>query len=316
MLPATTKCRALRFGVFELDLETQDLRKRGVRFKFAGQSFHALHALIERAPAVVTREELCQTLWPGEPWGNHDHRLNKTINRIREALGDSADTPRFLETLPRIGYRFLASVERISDPELAPVVEAVRELPVAAPTPVAGAPGNRRRLLARIALAACLAFTLGLGLAFRLAKLKPERIMGSIESSPLTTYLGAELQPAFSPDSKQVAFVWNGESQREFHVFVMPASGGAARQLTRAPQSDWGPAWSPDGKRIAFLRRQSDEATDLHIVDVASAADTTVTACGAINTGTPSRGLRIRAIWSSPAVPRAMVRRLFFLSLR
>ena len=111
MVPATTKCRVLRFGVFELDLESRELRKRGIRVKLAGQSFHALLLLLERSPAVVAREELCRALWPDELWGDHDHRLNKTINRIREVLRDSAETPRFLETLPRVGYRFLAPVE-------------------------------------------------------------------------------------------------------------------------------------------------------------------------------------------------------------
>jgi Tol biopolymer transport system component/DNA-binding winged helix-turn-helix (wHTH) protein len=286
--PATTKCRALRFGVFELDLETQDLRKRGVRFKFAGQSFRALYFLIERAPAVVTREDLCRTLWPGEPWGNHDHGLNKTINRIREALGDSPDNPRFLETLPRVGYRFLVDVERVSDPEpIAVALPAHLEAPAPSRTMPSAAPANRRRFLYPLALAVFAAFSLGVGLAYRLAKPKTERIPASAESTPLTTFLGSELQPAFSPDSRQVAFVWNGESQTDFHLFVMPAAGGAARQLTFAPLNDYGPIWSPDGQRIAFLRRQSDEFSELHIVDATAAVDRKIAEIGATATGHP-----------------------------
>ena len=112
MLPAATKCRVLRFGIFELELETQDLRKRGVRFKFGLPVFSGPTDVAGAGFAVVTREELCHALWPDEPWGNHAHGLNNTIKRIREALGDSAHHPRYLETLPWVGYRFLVEAER------------------------------------------------------------------------------------------------------------------------------------------------------------------------------------------------------------
>ncbi len=287
MLPATTKCRVLRFGVFELDLETQDLRKRGVRFKFAGHSFQALLMLLERSPAVVTREELCRALWPDEPWGNHDHGLNKTINRIREALGDSADNSRFLETLPRVGYRFLVQAERVAEPDLispAPLVQRHEPQP-AAPSFVE--PSGSGRSFSRPAVALCLAFGLGVFIAYRFTRPKPERIPAAAETTPLTTFLGSELQPSFSPDSKQVAFVWNGESQADFHVYVMPAAGGAARQLTRAPQSDYGPAWSPDGKRIAFLRKQDDATAEIGIVDLDRGSETIAATLGVTATGHP-----------------------------
>src|SRR5580700_88625 len=169
MVTATTKCRVLRFGVFELDLESRELRKRGIRVKLAGQSFHALLLLLERSPAVVTREELCRALWPDELWGDHDHRLNKTINRIREVLGDSADTPRFLETLPRVGYRFLVPVERSWDgepiPASNPAVTSVQ--PAEFDAVATAAPDARRRLGALPVVAVCLAFALGAVLAYR-----------------------------------------------------------------------------------------------------------------------------------------------------
>ena len=261
-VPATTKCRVLRFGAFELDLDARDLHKRGIRLKLAGQSFQALLLLLQRAPAVVTREELCQALWPHEPWGDHDHRLNKTINRVRDVLSDSADTPRFLETLPRVGYRFLVAVDQIAEVETA----EPDSVPVAAPTfapglrttiTVPSPPAARRRLFPRLAVAVCLTFTFAFGavLAYRFTRPKSERLPAAAEASPLTTYLGSELQPSFSPDGKQVAFIWNGEAQAEFHVYVMPVNGGASRQLTRGASSDYGPVWSPDARRIAFLRK-------------------------------------------------------------
>ena len=124
------KCRGLRFGVFDADLVRQELRKHGIRIKLPSQPFQALVRLLEANGEVVTREELRNTLWTDQPWGEHDQRLNSIINKIREALCDSADTPHFLETLPRVGYRFLATVERIRDtpadeePAMVPKVES------------------------------------------------------------------------------------------------------------------------------------------------------------------------------------------------
>ncbi len=115
MRSADTRFRGVRFGVFEADLELYELRKHGVRIKLTGQPFQVLALLLEHAGEVVTREVLRQALWPNEPWGEHDQRLNKIVNKIREALCDSAGTPRFLETIPRIGYRFLVKAELFGD---------------------------------------------------------------------------------------------------------------------------------------------------------------------------------------------------------
>jgi TolB-like protein/DNA-binding winged helix-turn-helix (wHTH) protein len=95
-----------RFGVFEADLVARELRRNGVRVKLQEQPFQVLAVLLERSGKVVTREELRQKLWPADTFVDFDNGLNTAINKIREALGDSADTPRFVETLPRRGYRF------------------------------------------------------------------------------------------------------------------------------------------------------------------------------------------------------------------
>ena len=103
--------RVVRFGVFEVDLQTAELRKQGVRIRLPGQSFQVLEALLLRPGELVTREELKQKLWPSDSFGDFEHGLNAAVNRVREALGDSSDNPRFVETLPRRGYRFIAPVE-------------------------------------------------------------------------------------------------------------------------------------------------------------------------------------------------------------
>ena len=100
----------LRFGVFEVDVRSGELRKQGVRIKLQEQPFHVLTVLLQRPGEVVTREELRNQNWPADTFVDFDNSLNTAINKLREALGDSADSPRFIETLPRRGYRFIAPV--------------------------------------------------------------------------------------------------------------------------------------------------------------------------------------------------------------
>ncbi len=110
MAEAVRSSRLVRFGTFEVDLPAGELRKSGVKLKLTGQPFQVLTILLERPGEVVTREELQKRLWP-DTFVDVDHNLNTAINKIREVLGDSAESPRFVETLPRRGYRFVAPVE-------------------------------------------------------------------------------------------------------------------------------------------------------------------------------------------------------------
>src|SRR2546428_5082128 len=103
----------LRFGLFEVDMRTGEVRKQGVRIKLQEQPFHVLTVLLRRTGQVVTREELRSQNWPADPFVDFDNSLNTAINKLREALGDSADNPRFIETLPRRGYRFIAPVTAV-----------------------------------------------------------------------------------------------------------------------------------------------------------------------------------------------------------
>jgi len=108
--------RIARFGVFELDLTAGELRKSGVKLRLQGQPFQVLELLVERAGSIVTREELRQKLWPSDTFVDFDHSLNTAINKVREILGDSASSPRYVETLARRGYRFIAPVENEGSP--------------------------------------------------------------------------------------------------------------------------------------------------------------------------------------------------------
>jgi len=105
--------RRYRFGVFEADATTGELRKHGVRLKVHAQPFQVLLMLLERPGELLTREEIARGLWPEGTFVDYEHGVNSAVNRIREALGDRAGNPRFIETLARRGYRFLAPVERL-----------------------------------------------------------------------------------------------------------------------------------------------------------------------------------------------------------
>jgi TolB-like protein/DNA-binding winged helix-turn-helix (wHTH) protein/Tfp pilus assembly protein PilF len=117
--------RIVRFGVFEVDLKACELRKHGFRIKLAEQPFQVLAFLLERPGEIVTREELRDRLWPGDTFVDFDHGLNNAVMRVREVLLDSSEHPRYVETVPRRGYRFVAPVEETSVP---PPVPATIEL--------------------------------------------------------------------------------------------------------------------------------------------------------------------------------------------
>ena len=102
----------VRFGVFELDVRTRELRKGGLKVRLPDQPFHVLALLLEQPNDLVTREALHQRLWPGDTFVEFDLSLNSAVRKLREALGDSAESPTFIETLPRRGYRFIAPVQR------------------------------------------------------------------------------------------------------------------------------------------------------------------------------------------------------------
>jgi cholera toxin transcriptional activator len=122
MAQSTQSARVIRFGAFEVDVRSGELRKHGVRLKLRDQPFQILIMLLERSGEVVTREELRQRLWPADTFVDFDHGLNTAVNKLRESLGDSAGTPRYIETLARRGYRFIGPVPTFIGPPAEPAV--------------------------------------------------------------------------------------------------------------------------------------------------------------------------------------------------
>ena len=146
------------FGSFEFDAETGELRKHGLRLKLQGQPVEMLTMLLEHPGQVVTREALQKRLWPANTFVDFEQSLNAAVKRLRAALGDSADSPLFIETLPRRGYRFIAPVTQPTK-DVAPPGTSYRE-PAArepdVPKPVPQKPSNRRQFLVVAAGAAAL----------------------------------------------------------------------------------------------------------------------------------------------------------------
>ena len=122
-VPADPKDGRIRFANFEVDLSAGELRKSGVKIKLQGQPFAVLAMLLERSGDVVTREELQQKLWANDTYVDFEHGLNAVINKLRESLGDQADNPRYIETLPRRGYRFVASIVQPPGKQISGTIE-------------------------------------------------------------------------------------------------------------------------------------------------------------------------------------------------
>lgn len=207
------------------------MRKHGIRIRLPEQSFTILLALLESPELAVTREELRKRLWPDNTNVDFDHGLNAAVNRLREALGDSPTEPKFIETLPRRGYRFVG------------IVEKAPSLPVF----------NKKSLRPRwwiAAAAAILFFASGGALLWRRTRIPAP----APQVHTLTSYRNSESQPSFSPDGKQVAFQWGGPNNDNLDIYVKLVGAENALRLTVDRMRDVSPAWSPDGTQIAFLR--------------------------------------------------------------
>jgi len=249
-------CAVIRFGPFDADLQTQELRKHGVRLRLPRQSFQILKMLLERPGSLITREELRQVLWPSDTFVDFDHSLNAAVNRLREALGDSADEPRLVETLPRRGYRFIG--------ELA--------LPTAAPEPpgatqVSTFPGTsevlpsadtriRRSALRYSIMSFAVALLAGAVLFLIYGKLHRVAPQKQRALTRITFDQGLQFGATWSPDGRFVAY--SSDRAGKFDIWVQQVSGGDPVQITKGPGHNWQPDWSPDGKYIAYRSEDGD----------------------------------------------------------
>jgi DNA-binding winged helix-turn-helix (wHTH) protein len=154
MDPAVDQKRLAMFGPYQADLRTGELRKHGIRLRLQEQPFQVLAMLLLNPGELVTREQLQKRLWPGDTFVDFDHGLNTAINKLREVLSDSSATPKYIETLPRRGYRFLAAVDftngtpKSSEEKSAAVSEQLNPSPLETTIPLAPRPVTRGLFLA------------------------------------------------------------------------------------------------------------------------------------------------------------------------
>ncbi len=244
------KSRIVRFGIFEADLDLGELRREGWPVKLQDQPCRLLTLLLERPGAVVTREELRAALWPDGSFVDFEYGVNTAIKKVRSALGDSADNPRFIQTLPRKGYRFIAPVTPEGSPPFAP------------PPPVAASPKRHRTWILAAGLVAVLAASLWL--------FSPRSAPGPASlPAPLTAYPGSEWAAAFSPDGREIAFAWDGVRQDNYDIYLKTHGSDSLTRLTTDSEPDLSPAWSPEGRRIAFLRDLGQGRVAIMIVPAA-----------------------------------------------
>src|SRR5262249_24930639 len=249
--------KRIAFDEFEADLRAGELRKNGSRIRLQAQPFRLLVLLLENAGEVVRREEICRELWSDNTFVDFEHGLAAAVKKIRHAIGDSAEHPKYIETLPKCGYRFIGRMKP-EVPEFLPVLTANE---ASYPTAISRkARGYRTWLLLSGIAAAALLATVTLSLN------RPTPASSRVEpmtAVPFTSYPGIETAASVSPDGSRIAFSWDkgtGEgSGPQFDLYVKGMGSETLLRLTRHPASWISSTWSPDGTQIAFHRIAPDD---------------------------------------------------------
>jgi Tol biopolymer transport system component/DNA-binding winged helix-turn-helix (wHTH) protein len=309
----------VQFGPFEADLRTHELWKFGIKIRLGGQPFEVLAILLNKPGELVTREELRERLWAGDTFVGFDHGLNAAVNKLREALNDSVETPRYVETLPRLGYRFIAPVELVNVNVRAGATEnlgnALLSAPAQVPPSAESYPsrqtkvevpkvGQWRLYFAGAGAILILSFvgTFFLKMASfgahadkisteaRETELKHLSFSPVQRIRPLTSLADETSEPAFSPDGNYVAFRRQAAQPEAFGIYVKAIGGDQLAQLT-GNADDCCPVWSPDGRWIAFSRKANNEI-GIYVVPAARGQEQTAEANGQNLTRIPASAER------------------------
>lgn len=234
-----------QFGEFEFDSEVGELRKFGLRVRISPQVACVLRVVLSNAGELITREELAGALWPDGIHVDFEGNLNTIIRDARQALGDSARKPRFIETQFKRGYRFVAPARLIAhgaEPVSAESEPETARPPIALPRWI------------RLAAVGLVVVAMAGGFALYRWRVAASAAASTPQITQLTNYLGSAAHPSFSPDGTQVAFEWNNDEDGRCAIWVKEVASGNLRRLTNSQTDERAPAWSPDGRDIAFIR--------------------------------------------------------------
>ena len=234
---------SIRFRNFEVDLRTGELRKGGIKLRLTGQPFEVLTVLLEHPGQMVTREELQTRLWP-DTFVDVEHNLNTAIKKIREALGDSAESPLFIETLPRRGYRFIAPLEGLEQLE-----QDTSSGGAVIEKPQSKSHHFTRRLVGIVL--ALLLLALGAGMFYSKKSLAP--VTSPSEYTQITNFNDSAILPSLSPDGRMLTFRRGEDAlagRGQIYVKMLP--NGESIRLTNDTHNHYAPAFTPDGSRIAY----------------------------------------------------------------
>jgi Tol biopolymer transport system component/DNA-binding winged helix-turn-helix (wHTH) protein len=272
VLEPVPNSQVMRFGNYEVDVRLGELRKNGIRVKLTGQPFQILVILLEHPGDLVTREQLQRRLWQSDTFVDFESGLNAAINRVREALGDSAENPRFVETLPRRGYRFIAPLIDFR-PTSATLPAAESNLSpaqtVTSPdaSPVSGArerrPVSRRLkvLLSGISILAVL--VVAVALFSRLSRRGGEWDFQAMKLSRVTQS-GNAVSVAISPDGHYVVYALR-KGEKQSLIVRQVATGSDVQILPPDEVMILGLIFSPDANYIDFVRSEKPDFTDTHL---------------------------------------------------
>ncbi len=237
-----------RFGPFEIDSRTGELRTNGTRIKLQGQPISVLEILLETPGELVTREQIRERLWSSDTFVDFDHNLNTAIKKLRQALGDEAETPRYIETIPRYGYRFIGQVEKDA------AAEAAAISPEPAGSESARTEPQKFSRLGRVSLWVLGATTILFAALSAWLLFKPARQPGVIRfavAPPENTQLLYGGDMSLSPDGRTLAFVARtGEDKPT--VLWLRSLDSLTAQPVPGTEGALAPFWSPDGRQIAF----------------------------------------------------------------
>lgn len=254
-----------RFDRFQVDLSSGELRKcDGLPVRIQHQPLQVLRVLLEAEGRVVTREQLRVALWQEETFVDFEHGVNTAVKKLRQALEDSVESPKFVETLPKIGYRFMVPVEWVTDgdrehvPWSAVPLGSPSEATVPGPRSLLRLFTTRNALVLGLTICSFALFFLYYGRSTKSKTGQPSVILA-------VTNVGEKYSPSLSPDGQQLAFAWNGGNGPYFSIYVKLVGTEQSLRLTKQTSIDFNPVWSPDGRYLAFCRIQKAE-TGIYII--------------------------------------------------